>query len=474
MDSARLESDRRVLLAAILLLAFISRLAGIGAPLTGDEGYTWLVSSAPTASEFLERLANFENTPPLYYLLAAPLGDGEAALRVPSLLAGTASVGVVYAIVRPLLGTPAALLSALALAALPEQAAHAAGARGFLLCEFALLVALWAAVRLVQGGRRRWWWLWTAGATAALYSEYDAGLFLGVVLVGLLVIGRPARRETLVFGVLPPALLFAPWTGEVLRSLDQVGETKPSPVAPDPTPGAWGDVIVPEFLGRYGRDASETVRTVELAALAAAFVAAWLLLWRRAAAVRAPLALVVSAGLGTLVLHAAIHGLGGPDLFTARYLVVIAPIGVVLVAGAVALLAEARRWSLPVAAIALLAIGTASAVRRLDSDSARDPDRYRAFLADEGVQTAITNNAAVIRYLPDQRVVFAATGITPEFVQACARTARLPLAVLEDSDIGEEHIVPPGESAQFGSIAVAVVRMQPPVSASVPCTSVGL
>ena len=474
MDSGRLGSDRRVLLAGILLLAFLSRLAGIGEPLTGDEGYTWLVSSAPTAGDFLERLANFENTPPLYYLLAAPLGDGEVALRVPSLLAGTASVGVVYAIVRPLLGTSAALLSALALAALPEQAAYAAGARGFLLCELALLVALWAALRLAQGGRRRWWWLWTAGATAALYSEYDAGLFLGLVLAGLLVIGQPARRETLAFGVLPPVLLFAPWTGELLRSLDQVGETKASPVAPDPAPGVWGDVIVPEFLGRYGRDASEAVRTVELAGLAAAFAGAWIVLWRRAAALRAPLVLVASAGLGTLVLHAVIHALGGPHLFAARYLVIIAPIGVIIAAGAVALAAAGRRWLMPAAAIALLAVGAASAVRRLDSDAARDPDRYRTYLADEGVQTAITNNAAVIHYLPDQRVVFAATGITPALVQSCATAAPLPLAVLDDSDIGESHIVRPGTGVQFGSIAVEVVRAEPPVSPPVPCASVGL
>jgi hypothetical protein len=216
------------------------------------------------------------------------------------------------------------------------------------------------------------------------------------------------------------------------------------------------------------------VRAVELVGLAAAFVAAWTFLWRRAEAARAPLALIAAAGLGTLVLHAAIHALGGPQLFTARYLVVIAPIGVILAAGALALAAADRRWLVPVAAIVLLAGGAASAVRRLDSDSARDPDRYRAFLADEGVRTAVTNNAAVIHYLPDQRVVFAATGITPELVQACATTAGLPLAVLEDSEIGERHIVPPDGAAQFGSIAVEVVRVRPPVAPPVACTSVGL
>ena len=61
-----------------------------------DEGYTWLVAWAPNAGGFLHRLALFENTPPLYYLLLTPLPlNDEPWVRLPSLIAGVALVGIV-------------------------------------------------------------------------------------------------------------------------------------------------------------------------------------------------------------------------------------------------------------------------------------------------------------------------------------------------------------------------------------------
>jgi len=55
-------TDRRAALAGIVLLALAVRLAGIGDTLGADEGYSWLVASAPDADAFLERLAAYENT----------------------------------------------------------------------------------------------------------------------------------------------------------------------------------------------------------------------------------------------------------------------------------------------------------------------------------------------------------------------------------------------------------------------------
>ena len=102
-------SDRRTLLAGIVLLAIAVRLAGIGDRLSEDEGFSWLVASAPDLDTFLDRLAAFENTPPLFYALLAPLPlDDEFWVRLPSLVAGVACIPVLYLIVKPLLGTSAA------------------------------------------------------------------------------------------------------------------------------------------------------------------------------------------------------------------------------------------------------------------------------------------------------------------------------------------------------------------------------
>ena len=95
--------DRRTLLAGIVLLAVLVRLAGLGDRLSEDEGFSWLVASAPSADVFLDRLAAYENTPPLFYLLLAPLPlDDEVWLRLPALVAGVACVPMLYLAVRPL------------------------------------------------------------------------------------------------------------------------------------------------------------------------------------------------------------------------------------------------------------------------------------------------------------------------------------------------------------------------------------
>jgi hypothetical protein len=50
-----------------VLVAVTCRIPGAGDRLTGDESYSWIVGSAPTAAAFLDRLARYENTPPLFY-----------------------------------------------------------------------------------------------------------------------------------------------------------------------------------------------------------------------------------------------------------------------------------------------------------------------------------------------------------------------------------------------------------------------
>src|SRR5436305_9384708 len=142
------------LVAAAVLL----RAVAVGDRLSADEGYTWLVASSHGLGTFLDRLAAFENTPPLYYLFVWPLPDSsEAWLRLPSLVAGVGCVVALYAAIRPLAGTRAALLSAAALAVAPYAVSYSDFARGFVLADLGLVVAL-------AGALRRSWWLYGVGA----------------------------------------------------------------------------------------------------------------------------------------------------------------------------------------------------------------------------------------------------------------------------------------------------------------------
>ena len=133
---------RRLLLLAILALAVVVRLAGIGDRLSDAEGYSWLVASAPSIDAFFDRLAAYENTPPLFYALLAPLPLGdEVWLRLPALLPALACVPAAYCLVRPLLGTRVALLTALAVAVAPFHVSYSNYSRGFMLAALGLLLA---------------------------------------------------------------------------------------------------------------------------------------------------------------------------------------------------------------------------------------------------------------------------------------------------------------------------------------------
>lgn len=391
----RLLADRRVALAGIVLLALAVRLAGIGDRLSADEGYSWLVASAPSADAFLDRLAAYENTPPLFYLLLSPLPlDDEAWLRVPSLLASVAAVPVLYAIVRPLLGTTAALLGALALAVAPYHVSFANYSRAFMLAGLGLLLALWAAARLAQGGRRRWWWLYGAGAVIALYSEYDAGLFL-VALVGmLLLLNTPPRRETLVFGALP-ALALLPWLGQLSRSLDQLDETKVSPIYPEPSLSALRDVAVPLAFGEHGSAEAAGGRWLQFLLIAGVVAAGAVAVRRRD---RRAFVLLAGTGAGMLVLSGLV-ALAGPDVFAQRYLTVLIPLAAALAGGLIAALPWRRAPALAAAGLCLL--GVAVFANRHGRELEPDPAPVVAAVERVGPDVVATNSAVMAYHLRD-------------------------------------------------------------------------
>ena len=186
------------MLGGAILLAIACRLAGVGDRLSADEGYSWLVASAPGVDAFFDRLAAYENSPPLLYLLLAPLplGSDEVWLRLPPLIAGVLTVPALWAAVRPLLGERAAGLAALGLAVAPYHVSFSNYSRGFTLATLGVVLCLWAAARLATGGRRRWWWLWAGGFAVAVYSQYNAVLFLVPLLAALaLTRARPLTRD---------------------------------------------------------------------------------------------------------------------------------------------------------------------------------------------------------------------------------------------------------------------------------------
>src|SRR4051794_39501497 len=446
---ARLALDRRVLLAAIVVLALVVRLAGIGDRLTIDEGYSWLVGNSPSASVFLDRLAGYENTPPLFYLLLTPLPlDDEVWIRLPALLAGTASVAVLYAAARPLLGTPTALLSALGLAVAPYFVEFSNYSRGFTLATLGLLLALWGAVRLADGGRRRWWGLYAAGAVLALYSEYDAGLFLLPLVGALLIVGRPTRWETLVFGLLP-FLSLLPWIGEFNHSRDLTGVTKIDPTNPRLS---LRNQTAPLVFGEQGLAASAGLKTLLCAGVLIPTIAAGIALARRS---RTAFWLFAGTGLGVLLGHAITSALG-PDIFAARYLLPVLPLAAVVLASAVA----AIPWRPAVPLASALLLGGAAFVFLHREGREVDPDygRVAGIVEHAHAKVVLTNSPVVTYYLhhPHPRLD-RPFGLGRGVAGPCFRFCRRPFAIVDD-----DRVPPPRPGLRPGArvdhISVVIVR----------------
>ena len=131
-------------------------------------------------------LARLETTPPTYYLLIKAwtllMGDGDAALRLPSALAGIASVAVLWLLCRDAFGRRAAFWAAMILAVAGWHLFHSREARVYAILTLVFLLALLAgrafAARAVLPGAG---WFAPAAALAVLAGLLPWLHFSGVV-----------------------------------------------------------------------------------------------------------------------------------------------------------------------------------------------------------------------------------------------------------------------------------------------------
>ncbi len=453
--------DRRLALLGIVVLAVVVRLAGLGDRLSDAEGYSWLVASAPNVDVFFDRLAAYENTPPLFYALLAPLPLGdEAWLRVPALLPALACVPVLYCLVRPLLNTRAALLSALALAVAPFHVSYSNYSRGFMLAALGLLLATWAVARLAEGRRSRWWWLYLAGGTLALQSEYDALLFLAPLMALPALWRQRGWKEVVVLGALP-ALTLLPLVGEMLRGLDQLDVTKLTPPSADLSPASLRDSLVSLFTGTHGLASSAAIRGAQLALLLGALTGSAVLLWRRPVLGdlqrRIALWLLAIAPAIAVVLHAAVS-IPGPEIFDSRYLVGLIPFACALLACGIDALPW--RWAMPVATAGLLVLAVAVFVQRYDREIHPDAAPAVALVDSTGAQTVLTNSPVVAYYLRDTEAdvhLDRPFGLGNDEPACAAGGCPSPIIVVEDSRLPGGVRGGPGTVSPFGPIVARIV-----------------
>ena len=460
--NAETATHRRLALVGILALAVVLRLAGLGDRLSDAEGYSWLVASAPSVDVLFDRLAAYENTPPLFYALLAPLPLGdEAWLRLPALLPALACIPVAYCVVRPLLGTRVALVSALALAVAPFHVSYSNYSRGFMLAALGLLLAVWAVARLAEGRRARWWWLYLAGATLALHAEYDSLLFLAPLLCLPALWRRRGWQEIVALGALPLATLL-PLTGEMLRGLDQLDVTKLTPPSPDLSPASLRDSVVSLFTGAHGLAGSAALRALQLAAIVGALALAGTWLWRRWGRLarlgdeqrEVAVWLLVVAPAAAVALHAAVS-IPGPEIFDSRYLVGLIPFACALLAAGVDALPW--RWAMPALTAGLLALAVAVFAQRYDRELQPDVTPAGEQLRSAGARTILTNSPVVAYYLRDLDPRLDRPFGLGNDEARCGAGCPRPLAVVEDARLPGGVRAGPGAPTTYGPIVVRVV-----------------
>ncbi|HFC12551.1 MAG TPA: hypothetical protein ENJ56_06865, partial [Anaerolineae bacterium] len=124
--------------------------------------------------------------PPLYYIFLhfwLKLGDGEVWLRLPSLLASLATLGVLYRWMGAWFGRKQAQWIVILLALQPVQIWYAAEVRMYAIVQFLTILAAYLAWHSWQNETFKWsdaglYWL---AATAALWVDYTAVFGLGMV-----------------------------------------------------------------------------------------------------------------------------------------------------------------------------------------------------------------------------------------------------------------------------------------------------
>jgi mannosyltransferase len=199
---AGVESPSRVrpwmVLAAVTLLAAALRLSTLDLQsLWYDEAFTPVHVLHSSLWATLRAVARTENSPPLWYMLewlaSRLLGTGEIALRLPSALAGIATVPVAWAIGRELAGRREAVLCAAIVAVNPLFVWYSQEARVYALFVLTAAIAMLCFLRADAEPTPRRMAAFALSGAAALCTHYFA-LFL-LAPMALWLVREPVRRR---------------------------------------------------------------------------------------------------------------------------------------------------------------------------------------------------------------------------------------------------------------------------------------
>ena len=101
--------------AGLALAALAVRIPGLDQSLFGDELFTYDTAAVGSLHDLIHAVRTTEVSPPAFFVvawLARRIGSDEIWLRLPSLVCGVATIPLVFAVGRRLVGSRGALVGA--------------------------------------------------------------------------------------------------------------------------------------------------------------------------------------------------------------------------------------------------------------------------------------------------------------------------------------------------------------------------
>jgi hypothetical protein len=188
-------SERRRWAVPVVLTLLVA--AGIALRLAADrslwldEATTWYQSRLPFAV-MLDNLRTTDVHPPLHHALVwlsvRALGDGELALRLPSLIAGAALIPMLFVAGRAMYDRRTGLIAAALGTIAPIIVWYSQEARMYALLMLLAVVAVWALHRAVESDRARYWAAYALAGAALVWTHYFAILPVLVLQAALVVL----------------------------------------------------------------------------------------------------------------------------------------------------------------------------------------------------------------------------------------------------------------------------------------------
>jgi hypothetical protein len=164
--------------AGLTLLGLAIRVANFDQTLFGDELSTyWIVHDRSLGDVLSIVHSNDEITPPLYFILGwltLKVGGAAEWVRLPSLVAGTVTIPLVYLLGARTVGKPAGLVGAAVMALSPFMIYYSDEARAYALMIALVTGSALALQAAIRTGRTRWWVVYAVCSCGALLSHYTS------------------------------------------------------------------------------------------------------------------------------------------------------------------------------------------------------------------------------------------------------------------------------------------------------------